>query len=140
MNIWTPWIALDDEHVQLSLEPSAVIDAFRTRLSHADVIAWDEQRDVLVARFAGQAGAFSFATAEVVRFTPTRITFTHLSGPFMACEETVDVVTSDPGVVVTHRGRFRMKYGPLGWLFGRFVVKHLFEQHVAEEMSGLVAQ
>ncbi len=94
--------------------------------------------DSLVATFSGQAGGFRYRTVEL-GFTDRRVTFEHLSGPFQSAEESFDLVSlPDGGTALEHRGHFKMRFGLLGWIFGRLAVRRMFEALVATHMAQLV--
>ncbi len=95
--------------------------------------------DSLVATFSGRAGGFRYRTVELVRFKDRRVTFEHLSGPFQSAEESFDLVSLPDGSgALEHRGHFKMRFGLIGWIFGRLVVRRIFEALVAAHMARLV--
>lgn len=104
--------------------------------SAANVVLRSE--DGIVARFGGRAGGFSYRTLELVRFTDRKVSFEHLQGPFKSCMETFDVVELENGhQLLEHRGHFVMRGGIAGWVFGRLMVRRLFEGVVASHMRAL---
>ncbi len=95
--------------------------------------------DALVATFGGREGPFRYRTVELVRFADRRVTFEHLSGPFRSAQESFDLVTlPDGSAALEHRGQFVMRFGLLGWIFGRLAVRQMFEALVATHMARLV--
>lgn len=118
----------------MHLQPDEVLAGFRTRMAdHPDLLVADD--DAVVARFEGTAGPLPYRTVEVVRFSTDEITFEHLRGPFIHCEEAFQLETSEHGTAVTHVGTFTMRGGLVGWIAGRLWIRRLFEQHVAAELT-----
>lgn len=133
-----PPIRLRLDARRLNRGPEEVLAELRAQLEDApNVIV--RSADSLVATFAGQAGAFRYRTVELIRFSDRRVTFEHLSGPFRTAEESFDLVNlPDGSPALEHRGQFVMRFGLLGWIFGRVVVRRMFEDLVASHMAQLV--
>jgi hypothetical protein len=132
-----PPIALPVRRVPLARTPEDTMARLRgTLASHALV----QDADAAVARFAGRAGIFRYATVELVRFSAREVTFEHLHGPFRTCVERFAFVPlADGGHTVEHQGTFVMRGGLLGWLFGVLVVRGVFDRLVAAHMQGSFA-
>ena len=130
-----PSLTLRDHTVRFpGLSPADVIDRFRARLDlHPDVVAAGD--DTIVARFEGKAGPMPYRTLEVVGLETDRVTFEHLRGPFIRCDEAFEVRAAGDGSDVTHVGSFTMRGGVVGWLLGRIWIRGLFERHVAAELT-----
>lgn len=130
-----PLIRLSPHAVEVEANREVLVADIRERLStNADVLL--DGPDGIVARFAGRAGPLPYRTLELVRFHPDRIDFEHLGGSFHSASESFALTNGrSGGTRMEHAGEFRMHGGLLSWPCGRFVVKPLFERHVAEHMA-----
>ena len=114
--------------------PNDIMSRFRERLGNkSDIVAAEQDR--MVAHFAGKAGPVPYKTLEIVGFEKQRVSFEHLTGPFLACTEAFEIDGSEEGSSVTHAGQFTMRGGLLGWVLGRLWVLRLFRQHVKTELE-----
>jgi hypothetical protein len=132
-----PPIRLRPYTLRLNRDPEKVLAELRAQLEYAPNVLV-RSGDSLVASFAGRAGALRYRTVELVRFSDRQVTFEHLSGPFRSAQESFDVVSlPDGSPALEHRGRFAMRYGLFGWIFGRLVIRRIFEGLVASHMAQL---
>ncbi|RDI74012.1 hypothetical protein Gocc_2109 [Gaiella occulta] len=116
-------------------DPEEVARRLRDRLATGEVVV--DGVDVLVARFAGEAGPLRYHTTELVTFSDREIAFEHLAGSFHGCHERFRFLDAGGGRTrVEHSGAFTMRGGLLGWILAVVVVRRLFESHVAEHMRG----
>lgn len=123
---------------RLHRSPEKVLAELRVQFEDAPNVLVGSTNS-LVATFAGRAGALSYRTVELVRFSDRGVTFEHLSGPFRSAKESFDVVNlPDGSPALEHRGQFVMRFGLLGWTFGHLVVRKMFEDLVASHMAQLV--
>ncbi len=133
-----PPIRLRPHSVRLKGAPEEVVAGLRAQFDAAPNVLV-RSADSLVATFSGHAGAFRYRTVELVRFSDRRVTFEHLSGPFQSAQESFNLVSLPAGgAVLEHRGHFTMRFGLVGWVFGRLVVRRMFEALVATHMARLV--
>jgi len=132
-----PPIRLRPHTRRLNRAPESVIGELRAQLEDAPNVLV-RSGDSLVASFAGRAGGLHYRTVELVRFADRQVTFEHLSGPFRSAQESFDVVSlPDGSPALEHRGQFVMRYGLFGWIFGRLVIRTIFEGLVAAHMAQL---
>jgi hypothetical protein len=122
---------------RLNRAPESVLAELRAQLEGAPNVLV-RSADSLVASFVGRAGAFRYRTVELVRFSDRQVTFEHLSGPFRSAKESFDLVSLlDGSPALEHRGQFVMRYGLFGWIFGRLVIRRVFERLVEAHMAQL---
>lgn len=114
--------------------PNEIVQMFEGKVLDTANIESSRPREI-VARFAGQAGPFSYRTQEIVRFNDRSVTFEHLEGPFHSCLERFLVVDDGDASTVSHTGEFTMPWGLPGWLFGITVVRPLFERLITGELD-----
>jgi len=134
-----PSIQLRASSVAIQATPSEVVAAFRDHVAATPGLLC-VSGDTAVARFAGRAGPYQFATAEVIRFNRAAVQFEHLAGPFQSCNEQFAITDNRDGTSnVVHEGTIRMRHGLLGWLLGFGVARPLFEM-VSERELRLLPQ
>ncbi len=132
-----PPIGLRPHTRRLNRAPGKVLAELRAELEDAPNVLV-RSGDSLVASFTGRAGALRYRTVELVRFSDRQVTFEHLSGPFRSARESFDVVSlPDGSLALEHRGQFVMRYGLFGWIFGRLVIRRMFDGLVAAHMAQL---
>lgn len=132
-----PPIQLRPHAIRLDRASENVLADFRAQVVNAPKVLI-RSGDSLVATFAGRVGGLRYRTVELVRFSDHQVTFEHLAGPFRSAEERFDVVSlPDGSPALEHRGQFVMRFGLVGWIFGRLVVRRLFEGLVASHMAQL---
>lgn len=128
-----PSLPLRPSAVAVATDSDAVLDHLRTSLTCGeDVLARTESG--VIRRFQGRAGSFRYTTVELVDVGAGSVTFEHLRGPFLACAETIEVQPTAHGCRLVHSGRFSMRGGFAGWLFGLLLVRTAFEKHVREHL------
>lgn len=134
---WGPTVALRRDVINFSVSPSVVVQSLKDGLGSdlQSVLAAGDDR--LVRRFEGTAGRFTYQTVELVRFEPEAVTFEHLSGPFLSCDERFDVRATDGGSAVTHSGTFRLRGGLWTAALALGPVKRAFEEHVRSHLNEL---
>jgi hypothetical protein len=126
-------VELDPEEVLLQADVDIVLARLKDRFGQGpDVLAGNEHR--VVRRFSGAAGAFRYATVELVEYRRSGITFEHLRGPFAECHEWFDLTPSGEGSRLVHSGTFTLRGGIWTWPFARLVVKRSFQAHVREHL------
>ena len=138
------WVVARRIHLPIAIAPHSVVteglvddvfDRMRSQFqSNPNVVITDGDR--ILARFAGRAGPFAFQTAEVISFGDRHITFEHVGGTFLACQETFAFRPEDDGHTrIEHSGSFTMRGGLPGWLLGVVMVRRLFRTHVTDAMQ-----
>ncbi len=109
-----PPIRLHPHTRRLNRASAEVLAELRSRLEDAPNVLV-RSGDLLVATFAGRAGALRYRTVELVRFSDRQVTFEHLAGPFQSARETFDAVSlPDGSPALEHRGQFVMRFGLFG--------------------------
>lgn len=89
-----------------------------------------------VVRFTTTVGRREVPTTElVVTEPPERIRYSWLEGPLSEVDEIITFVDAGSGTELIYEGSFRAGGGPIGWLYGRFVVKPVFERLVREHLQ-----
>lgn len=131
-------IELRPHSVEVRAPRERVAARLREKLGAGDVLL--EAGDALVARFSGTAGAFSYATVEVVSFTQDEIRFEHLGGTFAACTERFLLGELEGRTRIVHVGEFRLRGGLVAWLLAGRAVRSGFEAHVAQHLDLLAAE
>ncbi len=115
-------------------DSDAAVCHLRTSLTAGeDALACSGSR--VVRRFRGSAGRFRYTTVELIDLGGDSLRFKHLRGPFLPCEESIQVEAAAVGCRLVHTGRFSMRGGLVGWLFGLLLVRPAFEEHVRQHLQ-----
>lgn len=89
-----------------------------------------------VVRFTTTVGRRAVPTIElVVTEPPERIRYSWLEGPLPEVNEVISFADAGSGTELVYEGSFRAGRGPIGWLYGRFVVKPVFERLVRKHLQ-----
>ena len=89
-----------------------------------------------VVRFTTTVGRREVQTTElVVTEAPERIRYSWLEGPLPEVDEVISFLDTGGGTELVYEGRVRAGRGPIKWLYGRVVVKPVFERLVREHLE-----
>lgn len=134
-----PSVTLRPDRVLIAATPHEIREHLRARFAEGpDVLAATPQR--VVRRFAGRAGAFRYRTTELVTFDESAISFSHLAGPFAACDERFDFHLDGESTALEHTGTFRLRGGVWTWAIFAIPVRRAFEAHVGHHLDQLALE